>query len=65
MSSASQALLEAARLLTGADPKLYRIVLLSLQVSLTAVAISSMVGLIVGATIAVSRSHLLFMRPHR
>src|SRR5438093_5646276 len=55
MSSASQALLEAARLLTGADPKLYRIVLLSLQVSLTAVAISSMVGLIVGATIAVSR----------
>ena len=45
MSSASQALLEAARLLTGADPKLYRIVLLSLQVSLTAVAISSMVGL--------------------
>jgi tungstate transport system permease protein len=55
MSSVSEAALRAAQLIGGADPKLLEIVLLSLRVSLTAVALSCLVGLPLGATIAVGR----------
>jgi len=55
MSSLGQAALEALDLVAGADPKLAGIVLLSLRVSLTAVALSCVVGLPLGASIAVSR----------
>jgi tungstate transport system permease protein len=55
MSSVAEAAAQAVRLVAGADPKLLDIVLLSLRVSLTAVAISCIVGLPVGAAIAVSR----------
>ena len=55
MSSVGEAALEALRLVAGADPKLLGIVGLSLSVSLTAVFVSCVVGLPVGATIAVSR----------
>jgi tungstate transport system permease protein len=55
MSSLSQAAVEAIRLVAGADPKLSEIVLLSLRVSLTAVAIASVIGLPIGAAVAVSR----------
>jgi tungstate transport system permease protein len=54
MSSLGQAATEALRLVAGGDPKLLDIVLLSLRVSLTAVALSCIVGLPLGATIAVS-----------
>jgi tungstate transport system permease protein len=55
MNSVAEAAAQALRLVAGADPKLLDIVLLSLRVSLTAVAISCIVGLPVGAAIAVSR----------
>ena len=55
MSSLGRAALEALDLVAGADPKLAGIVLLSLRVSLTAVALSCVVGLPLGASIAVSR----------
>jgi tungstate transport system permease protein len=55
MSSVADAAAQAIRLVAGADPKLLDIVLLSLRVSLTAVAISCILGLAVGAAIAVSR----------
>jgi tungstate transport system permease protein len=55
MSSVGQAASEALRLVAGGDLKLLAIVLLSLRVSLSAVALSCLVGLPVGATIAVSR----------
>ena len=55
MSSVTEAAAQAVRLVAGADPKLLDIVLLSLRVSLTAVAISCILGLPVGAAIAVSR----------
>ena len=55
MSSLTQAAAQALQLVAGADPKLTDIVLLSLRVSLTAVGISCVVGLPVGAAIAVSR----------
>ena len=55
MSSLTQAAAQALQLVAGADPKLTHIVLLSLRVSLTAVGISCVVGLPVGAAIAVSR----------
>jgi tungstate transport system permease protein len=55
MSSVAEAAAQAVRLVAGADPKLLDIVLLSLRVSLTAVAISCFVGLPVGAALAVSR----------
>jgi len=42
-------------LVVAADPRLVEIVLLSLQVSLSAVLIASVVGLPLGATLAVSR----------
>jgi len=46
---------QALRLVAVADPKLVDIVLLSLRVSLTAVLIACVVGLPLGATIAVGR----------
>jgi len=55
MSSVAEAAAQALRLVAGADPRLLDIVLLSLRVSLTAVAISCILGLPVGAAIAVSR----------
>ena len=55
MNALAQAAAQAVQLVAGADPKLTDIVLLSLRVSLTAVALSCMVGLPFGAAIAVSR----------
>jgi tungstate transport system permease protein len=55
MSSIAQAAAQALQLVAGADPKLTHIVLLSLRVSLTAVALSCVIGLPFGAAIAVSR----------
>jgi tungstate transport system permease protein len=55
MNSVSEAAVRALQLVAGGDPRLMDIVLLSLQVSLTAVVLSCIVGLPVGATLAVSR----------
>src|SRR5262249_37373066 len=55
MSSLSAAGAQALQLIAGADPKLLEIVLLSLEVSLTAVAIACAIGLPFGAAIAVGR----------
>ena len=55
MSDLSQAGAEALRLVAVGDPKLLDIVLLSLQVSLTAVVFACAVGLPLGASVAVSR----------
>jgi tungstate transport system permease protein len=49
------ALGEAARLIAGLDTKLAEIVFLSLRVSLTAVLLASLIGLPLGAAIAVGR----------
>jgi len=51
----SEALNAALALLIGLDSKLVEIVLLSLRVSLSAVAIAALLGLPLGAAIAVSR----------
>jgi tungstate transport system permease protein len=55
MTSFTQAAAQALQLVAGADPKLLGIVLLSLRVSLTAVALSCVAGLPLGAAVAVSR----------
>jgi tungstate transport system permease protein len=55
MNSLSEATFQAARLVVGGDPKLIEIVLLSLRVSLTAVVIACVIGLPLGAAVAVSR----------
>jgi tungstate transport system permease protein len=55
MSSLGQAAGQALQLVAGADPRLLDIVLLSLRVSLTAVALSSVFGFPLGAIVAVSR----------
>jgi tungstate transport system permease protein len=55
MSSLPVALEDAWRLVASLDPRLGEIVALSLRVSLTAVVIASIVGLPLGALIAVSR----------
>jgi tungstate transport system permease protein len=55
MSSVGQAAADALHLVAGGDAKLLDIVLLSLRVSLTAVVLSCLVGLPVGASVAVSR----------
>jgi tungstate transport system permease protein len=55
MSSVGQAAADALRLVAAGDAKLLDIVLLSLRVSLTAVILSCLVGLPVGASVAVSR----------
>ena len=51
----SDALITALALLVGLDSKLVEIVLLSLRVSLSAVAIAAILGLPLGAAIAVGR----------
>jgi len=51
----SQALTAAGTLIAGFDTKLVEIVLLSLRVSLVAVAIACLIGLPLGAAIAVNR----------
>ena len=55
MSDISNAFVAAARLIIGRDSDLLEIVLLSLQVSLTAVAIASIIGLPLGAAVALFR----------
>jgi tungstate transport system permease protein len=55
LNSLLQATLQAAQLVAGGDHKLVEIVLLSLSVSLTAVLIACLLGLPLGAAIAVSR----------
>jgi tungstate transport system permease protein len=55
VNSLSEATFQAARLVAGGDPKLVEIVLLSLRVSLTAVVIACVIGLPLGAAVAVSR----------
>ncbi len=55
MSTLSEAAIQSLRLVAGADPRLVGIVLLSLRVSLAAVAIAALIGFPLGATIAVSR----------
>jgi len=51
-SAASRAALD---LITGGDPRLFDIVVLSLQVSVSAVVIAALIGLPLGAALAVSR----------
>ena len=55
MSDISHAAVQALQLIGGADPKLLDIVLLSLSVSITAVVIAAVVGLPLGAAIAIKR----------
>jgi tungstate transport system permease protein len=55
MNEIAVALGEAGRMIAGLDAKLAEIVLLSLQVSLTAVLLASLMGLPLGAAIAVGR----------
>jgi tungstate transport system permease protein len=55
MGDIGTAFAEATRLVLAADSTLYGIVLLSLQVSLTAVAVAAAVGLPLGAALAISR----------
>jgi tungstate transport system permease protein len=55
MSEFGEAFLSAARMLVGLDPDLLEIVALSLRVSLSAVAISALIALPLGALIAIAR----------
>jgi len=55
MSDLSAAFTAAIGLLTGGDPALLRIVALSLEVSLVALAIAALLGLPLGALLAVAR----------
>jgi tungstate transport system permease protein len=55
MNEIAAALAEAGRLIAGLDDSLVEIVLLSLRVSLIAVALASLAGLPLGAAIAVGR----------
>ncbi|HYZ32423.1 MAG TPA: ABC transporter permease, partial [Crenalkalicoccus sp.] len=55
MQDIGAACVSALRLLAGADPALYGIVLLSLRVSLSAVLLAALVGLPAGALLAVLR----------
>jgi tungstate transport system permease protein len=55
MGDLGSAFAEAARLVVAADGTLWGIVLLSLQVSLTAVAVAALIGLPLGAALAISR----------
>jgi tungstate transport system permease protein len=55
MGDVGSAFAEAARLIAGADRTLYGIVLLSLEVSLTAVAAATALGLPLGAALAIRR----------
>ena len=55
MNDLGSALTTAASMVTTADPALVQVVLLSLRVSLSAVAIAALVGLPLGALLAVAR----------
>jgi tungstate transport system permease protein len=55
MGDIGSAFAEATRMIVAADGQLYEIVLLSLRVSLTAVAIATVVGLPLGAALAIRR----------
>ncbi|HXV09813.1 MAG TPA: ABC transporter permease [Burkholderiales bacterium] len=55
MGEITQAFAIASAMILGFDPKLIEIVALSLRVSFTAVLVASLIGLPVGAAIAVSR----------
>lgn len=55
MGEITQAFAIAGAMILGFDPKLIEIVALSLRVSFTAVLVASLIGLPVGAAIAVSR----------
>jgi len=55
MNEIAAAILEAGRLITALDTQLAEIVLLSLRVSLAAVVIASLIGLPLGAALAVGR----------
>ena len=55
MGDIGSAFAEATRMIVAADSQLYEIVLLSLQVSFTAVAIATVVGLPLGAALAIRR----------
>jgi len=55
MGDVTSAFDEAVRLIFAADGTLYGIVLLSLQVSLTAVAVATAIGLPLGAALAIRR----------
>jgi tungstate transport system permease protein len=55
MGTGAESLMHAAQLVATFDPKLVQIVSLSLRVSLSAVVIATLVGLPLGATIAVAR----------
>jgi len=55
LNDLSAAFAAAAGLLAGADPTVLGIILLSLRVSLTAVALAALVGLPLGALLAVTR----------
>jgi tungstate transport system permease protein len=55
LNGVAAAFAEAATLVTSLDPKLLEIVALSLEVSLSAVTIAAMIGLPLGALIAVER----------
>jgi tungstate transport system permease protein len=55
MSDLGSAFAEAARMIVAADGTLYGIVLLSLQVSFTAVALATAIGLPLGAALAIRR----------
>jgi tungstate transport system permease protein len=55
MDDLTVAFREAARLIGGGESDLYAIVALSLRVSLTAVAVAALIGLPVGALIAITR----------
>jgi tungstate transport system permease protein len=55
MGDIGSAFAEAARLIVAADSTLYGIVLLSLEVSLTAVVVATAIGLPLGAAIAIRR----------
>jgi tungstate transport system permease protein len=55
MGDFGAAFAEAARLIVAADSALYSIVLLSLEVSLSAVLVATAIGLPLGATLAIRR----------
>jgi tungstate transport system permease protein len=55
MNGVTEAFVAAFGLLAAADPKLVGIVLLSLEISLAAVVVGSLIGLPLGAAIAVNR----------
>lgn len=55
MNEITQAFGAASAMIAGLDPKLVEIVLLSLEVSLAAVVIASIMGLPLGAAVAVNR----------